>query len=208
MGFDKTHFGLMEMSVVHEMANIGLGHATTALSEMTGRSFNMSVPRVDSVPVSNLMDMLGGPEALCLGVFMPMEGDIEGHIAFLFPWPSAQRLWDMLIGSHPDDPSQVADLESSAMLEIGNIMNSSFLNAIADMASLRIQATPPLVSVEMACAIIQSIVAEAVQGDVVALCIETCIFDSAEGTQGYFVCIPTVAGLERLFVSLGLSEAA
>jgi len=190
------------------MANIGLGHATTALSELTGHSFNMSIPSVDSVPVNTISALVGGEETVCVGVFMPIEGDVEGHIAFLFPWGSAQRIWTLLIGSAPAEVSAVGELEASAMLEVGNILNSSFLNALSDMTGLALHATPPMVSVEMASAIAQSIVAEAEQREVVALAIETAIFDEAEATRGYFLCIPTLAGLQLLFERLGIAEAA
>lgn len=201
-------FGTLQLSAVHEMANIGLGHATTALSDLTGHSFNMSIPSIDSVPVTTIATLVGGAETVCVGVFMPIEGDVEGHIAFLFPWASAQRIWTLLIGSAPESVGVVGELEASAMLEVGNILNSSFLNALSDMTGLALHATPPLVSVEMASAIAESIVAEAEQRDVLALAIETAIFDEAESTRGYFLCIPTLDGLRLLFERLGIAEAA
>jgi len=206
---NNNGFGALQLSAVHELANIGLGHATTALSDLTGRRFNMSIPRVDSVPVSTLVELVGGAETVCVGVCMPIEGDIEGHIAFLFPWESAQRIWTMLIGTAPEDLGGVGELEASVMLEVGNILNSSFLNALADMTNLTLHATPPMVSVEMTCAIAESIVVQAEQRDVTALAVETAIFDqNDETTRGYFLCIPTVNGLRLLLNRLGVPEAA
>lgn len=198
----------LQVSAVKEMSNIGLGHAATALSEMTGRSFNMSVPSVESVPVLDLTGLLGGPEQLALSVFMPFEGDVEGYIAFLFPFAAAQSLWTMVLGRAPSSVDQISDLEASAMIEVGNIINSNFLNAWSDMTELKMHATPPGLSVEMAQAILSSIVLEAEMNNAVALAVETAIFDESHSTSGYFLCIPSTAGLETLFERLGISEAA
>jgi chemotaxis protein CheC len=190
------------------MANVGVGHATTALSEMTGRRFTMSVPRVDSLPVERLAGYLGGPEKLCVAAFMAFHGDVSGNMAFLFPWESADRLWRTLIGTSPADATDLSELEASAMLEVGNVLNSSFLNALSGMSGLSLQATPPLLSVEMARAIVQSIVVEAELTNAIALAIDTEIFEHRGNLLGTFFCIPAHEGLAALLRGLGLQEAA
>lgn len=191
------------------MANIGLGHATTALATVTGKAFNMEIPNVETVAFENIPFMLGDPMAVSVGICMPIEGDVEGYTAFLFPWESAQELWNALIGTAPEYPEQVDDLAASAMLEIGNIVSSSFLNAIADMANLKLHATPPRVSIDFMASVAASIVSEAEMADTVALALETRLF-GLEGCDitGYFLCIPTLEGLNHLFTGLGIAEAA
>lgn len=200
--------GLIELSAVKEMTNIGLGHATTALSTMTGKAFNMSVPDVESLALEKLPELLGGDEAFAAGIYMPIEGDMTGHIAFFMPWPSAQSLWRMLLGSMPPSPFEISDLDASALLEIGNIINSSFLNAIADMTGLALHATPPYLAIEMAAAILDAIVVEASSNDHVALAIRTLINDMEGSLEGFFVYIPSIGGLRHLFTKLGIAEAA
>jgi chemotaxis protein CheC len=202
-------FGLLEMSAIREMANIGLGHATTALATVTGKAFNMEIPNVETVALENVPLMMGNPEEVTVGICMPIDGDINGHTAFLFPWESAQELWRMLIGYAPETPADVDELGASAMLEVGNIVSSSFLNALSDMSNLKLHATPPMVSIDLAYTIAATIVAEAELSDVVALAIETRLYGMEDqSTTGYFLCVPTVAGLRQLFQALGIPEAA
>lgn len=205
----SREYGLMEMSAIREIANIGLGHATTSLATVCGKSFNMEVPNVETVTLEQVPMMMGNPETIAVGICMPISGDISGHTAFLFPWESAQSLWHMLIGTAPDSPEDIDDLAASAMLEIGNILSSSFLNAISDLSGLKLHATPPLVSVDLVYTIAATIVAEAELDEAVALAIETKLFglDDCE-MSGYFLCVPTVNGLNQLFSSLGIPEAA
>ena len=207
MASDIT-LGLMELSVVKEMTNIGLGHATSALSDMTGKAFNMSVPDVESLSLEEIPALLGGAESFSAGIYMPIEGDVSGHIAFLMPWPSAQSLWKMLLGTQPESPDDISEMDASAILEIGNIINSSFLNAISDMTNLSMHATPPFLAVEMSAAILDAIVVEASSRDHVALAIRTVINDYEGSMEGFFVYIPSIGGLRQIFSTLGLAEAA
>lgn len=208
MSHQMESLGLMELSAVRELSNIGLGHATTALSELTQRPFNMTVPNAESVAMDDIPERLGSDEQAFVGIYMPIEGEIGGHMAFLFPWASAQSLWRMLLGSAPESPAEVDEMYASATLEVGNIINSSFLNAISDMTGASLHATPPLMAIEMASAILQAIVSEASYRDHVALSIQTEIYDENGSVDGTFFYIPTVGGLHTLFARLGIAEAA
>lgn len=198
----------IQLSAVKEISNIGLGHAATALANLTGQSFEISVPNVDSMPVDRAVEILGDPESVVLGVYMPFEGDVSGHLACLFPWESAQSLIRMLIGSAPENPAEIGELEVSVVLEIGNILNGNFLNAISDMSDLRMLATPPLVGIEMMIAVVESIVSEAEYQDAIALSVETTIFDATHNISGFFLFIPQRDGLATLLERLGVAEAA
>ncbi len=211
-GFMGTNRGeqlsLLAMSALHEMANIGLGHALKSLSELTDKPFNMAIPQVDLLPAEHVHQLTPDPEAMCVGVLMPFCGDVEGHLAFLFPWASAQTLWRMLLGSSPETPADVDEIATSAMLEIGNIINSSFLAALSDFTQLHLESTPPMLGMEMVGALASSIMTEAEMSDSVVLALETSIFDAANETQGYFMCIPSRSGLSVFFKGLGIEEAA
>jgi chemotaxis protein CheC len=208
MPSEPMQLGLMANSVVRELANIGLAHATTALAELTGKSFDMAVPEVEPVSLERLPSMLGDPDELCVATYMSITGDVGGHIAFLMPWHSAQQLWLMLLGEAPDSPDEVTELQASAALEVGNMVNAGLLNAIGDMTGLTLNATPPQVSMDMSAAVVASIVCEASYVDSVALSIRTEIIDAAHRVSGFFVYIPTVGGLRSVFASLGVLEAA
>lgn len=208
MSSDRLKLGLLELSAVREMANIGLGHATKALSEVTGSDFNMSVPYAESVALTAIPQILGSSQNLYAGIYMPVEGDIDGHMGFLFPWDSACELWTMLLGMAPESAEQVGELEASALIEVGNIINGSFLNAIASMTGFTLLATPPGLAIDMCTTILEAIVSEASQSEAVALAIETEIYSENSSTSGIFLYIPTLGGLKALFHSLGIPEAA
>ena len=208
MSNDTLNFGVMASSVVRELANIGLAHATTAMAELTGKTFDMAVPDVESVALERLPSLLGDPNGLCVATYMSIDGDVGGHIAFLMPWDSAEQLWQMLIGSCPANPEEVSDLHASVALEVGNMVCAGLMNSISDMTGLSLHATPPQVSMDMTAAVVASIVCEASFVDSVALSIQTEITDLQHTVRGFFVYIPTLGGLRSVFASLGVTEAA
>lgn len=205
---DSFELGTLELSAVHEMANIGLGHATTALAGMTSHPFTMSIPSVETTSLTAVPQHFGGPEAVAMATHMEFEGDAEGWLTFLMPWSSGVKLLEVIVGTSPATPWQISELETSALLEVGNIVNGSFLNAISDMTGLRLLATPPWVSIEMAGAAVSTVLAEAEQKDAFALSVQTSIRGETTEIEGTFLCIPTVESLNTLMVRLGLREAA
>ena len=206
MATGTTSFGLLETSAVREMANIGLGHATTALAGTIGRPIEMSVPDAESVPLEDLPTLLGSEE-MSVGIYMPIAGDIDGHIAFVLPWTGAQRLCTMLVGAAPEGPEDMDLLHASVLTEVGNVVDGGFLTAISDMTGLSLQATPPRLCVDMGVAVVAAIVCEASCADTAALAVRTTISAEGDSLEGTFLFVPTYGGLRRLFRALGLPEA-
>ena len=191
---------------MREMANVGLGHATTALAGLTGKTLEMSVPDAETVPLEELPLLLGSEE-LCVGVYMTIAGELDGHVAFVLPWSGAQTLWTMLLGSAPDGPEGIDALHASVLTEVGNIVDGGFLSAISDMTGLRLECTPPQLCVDMGVSVIAAIVCEAASADSAALAVRTTIQSEGRDLVGTFLFVPTYGGLRRVFRAFGLSEA-
>ena len=206
---ETNYFSLLQVSAVQEMTNIGLGSAATALSQLTGHSFNMEVPKVQAVPVEDIPFLIDMGDQPVVGLYTPIYGDVDGHIAFLFPWESAVYLWKCIVGTSPADMSEIDEMAASVMMEVGNIINSSFLNAIADMTGSTIHICPPCVSIDISVSITSSIAVQAEAMESTALAVETKIFASDDHSiSGCFLCIPSAHGLNLLFERLGIGEAA
>lgn len=205
---DFSKLGPIGQSVISEMANIGLGNATTSLASLTGHSFEMGVPEATSVPLEQLPLMFGDSDDAYVGIYMPVEGESQGHMGFFLSWDSAQILWKMLLGDAPKDAESITELDSSALIEVGNIINGAFLRAISEFSNVNMIACPPLMSVDMMSSMLSSIATEACGQDHMALSIKTEIFDANRSFEGFFIMIPTVEGIRLIFKNLGVLEAA
>ncbi|MCW5937121.1 MAG: chemotaxis protein CheC [Fimbriimonadaceae bacterium] len=201
--------GLLETSAVKEMANVGLGHATTSLADLTGRPFNMDIPEVFTLDGTDTSKLGDDPDAVAMATYVPFGGEITGTTAFIFPWESSCALWEMLLGQSPASPAEIDEFYASTALEIGNILCGSFLRAISDMTQVELHAEPPLVSVETLGAISSSMLAQAESECLTALAIETSLFSTdVPLVKGTFLCFPSQSGLAVIMRRLGIPEAA
>ncbi|MFN3383321.1 MAG: chemotaxis protein CheC [Archaeoglobaceae archaeon] len=161
---DKASFGSLspeEMDALKELGNIGVAHAATSLSTMLGKVVDMSVPSVAIVKISEIHNYF--KDELVSGVVTALEDVEDGRSGYLYiSFPNAEKVAKLLI----DDLSLV----ESTIMEVGNILSSSFCNAIADMLGIMLIPSPPSFSYEMSIAIVEAIVAQiAEKGDYVII---------------------------------------
>ena len=78
--------------VLKELGNIGAGNATTALAQMIGCKVDMSVPKVQLLDFNKLGELVGGEDELMVGIYLQVEGDIEGSMMFIQKKVSAAHL--------------------------------------------------------------------------------------------------------------------
>jgi chemotaxis protein CheC len=200
----------VECDALREVGNIGAAHAVTALSEMTGRSFDMSVPSVGLRAYASLSEVIGDPEARAVAVYMQVDGSAGGHAAFLFPYSSAADLTDLLLARPPRSQGafwegELDDMACSCLMELGNILASSFLNALSELTELEMPASPPGISVDMAGAIFDSLLTVTPALGVHALTIRTRMIGGLHPIEGLFLYIPEERALPVLFRSLGMA---
>lgn len=194
----------LEADALREIANIGTGHAVTSLAAMTGQTFRMTSPCFGVVAAGDYAGVVSDPEALGVGVYMPVLGQAPGHVAFIFPFSAACLVADLVIGYPQGTSTDLGEMELSALMEVGNILVSSFLNAISEMTGLELPAEPPGIAVDMTAAILASLAAASPDLGDHALTIMTQLTDCEQPIEGVFIYIPEPTSLGKLFHALGL----
>ncbi|KUK13933.1 MAG: chemotaxis protein CheC [Synergistetes bacterium] len=195
-----------QLDALKEAGNIGAGNAATALYQIIGKKIMMSVPRAAVIPLSEVPDVLGGSEVLVAGVFLRVLGDAPGSILFVMPKDSALYLVDMLMG-RPESSTQVlSEMDQSALKEIGNILASSYLNALASFTKLTFLPTVPALAFDMAGAILDVILVELGQLGDYALLIETRFQAESAHVEGHFFLIPDPGALSIILKALGVGD--
>lgn len=149
----------VQADAIQELGNIGAAHAATTLSQMLGSSVEMSVPAIKAIDISELETYMG-EEAAALVAF-ELQGDIPhgGYIVFYISRESAIRLTNTMLGlTEMNRPMN--EMDESALLEVGNIMVSAFLDATAELLGFVMLPSPPALTVDMAHAAMSSLVAQ------------------------------------------------
>ena len=185
-----------ELDRVRELTNIGAGHAATAFAQLVGRPCRMRVPTVrllradaaGSAFVATPRDDERGP--LC-GVFFEVEGGLGGVIALLFPAASRDLLLRTLAGA-----AASAEAAASALREVGNILISHAVSAMADTLGSRVLPSIPVLAMDDAASVLASLVALRGVGET-ALRIETEISDAEGEYRGLLVFVPDAQCLAR-----------
>lgn len=189
--------------VLKELGNIGAGNATTALAQMMQCKVDMSVPRVQLLEFKELGEAMVGEETVMAGIYLAIEGDVNGSIMFLLEKKAAKHLVGKLTGmeSEGDD---FTEMEFSALKEVGNIITGAYLNSLSSITNLVIYPSVPDLTVDMAGAILSVPAIEfAALGDRM-LMIQTQFFDEMV-LDGYFILIPDLESYGRMLGALGIS---
>ena len=176
----------------------GAFRAGRGLSGLMGQEIAIHVPNVRLGTKSDACDAVGGEEALVLGAYLSISGDITGHVMLLFPVTRALECVDFMCGQKPGTTTEPDDFSESAIGELGNIVGSAFVNALADHMNLILHPSPPTVIHDMAIALVESVYAEVLSqgGDVVMM---DAIFEDHLGkTAGLLIVAPDPVSLERL----------
>lgn len=170
-----------EIDRVCELASIGAGHAADALAQLTGRTCEMRVPHVRGTHVPQLQRRPVDEPGLT-GVLFELTGGTGGVLGLFFPPATRERLLDHLLGAERG----AAD---SALREVGNILASHAVDAVAQVVGEAMLPSPPQLARTDAAAAFARLLA-AHHGAAPALEVATEIVDRSGELRGIFVFVP------------------
>jgi chemotaxis protein CheC len=183
-----------KLDVLKEVGNIGAGNATTALSQLLNyERVDMYVPEVSLLPLVDIPELMGGAENPVVGVFIKAPGKASFYTVFLLSLDSAQSLVTSLTG---EDYHVMEEMGRSVVLEVGNIVTAAYLNALSYMTNLTFLPEPPVLAVDMAGAILGTVLAEANVAEDMILVLKTEFATEAGNIDASFLIIPDLDSLD------------
>ncbi len=207
MVFDFSELSGYELDALREIGNIGAGNAATALAQMLGAKIDMSVPKVKILPFAEVPSLIGGADLHVVGIYLNASGSAPANIVFILPINKACYLVDMLMGSPLGEtqPDNFSDMQLSALMELGNIITATYLNALAMFTNLDFRPSVPALGIDMAGAILDAVLA--IFGSVAdhVLVLETEFTKDQEDIVGHFFLLPEPGSLDIILSSLGVS---
>ncbi|OPX74186.1 MAG: flagellar motor switch protein [Methanoregulaceae archaeon PtaU1.Bin059] len=147
-----------QRDALRELGNIGAAHAATTLSTMLMSNIEMEVPEISVVDISKIHEHVG--DELSALVIFQITGEVSGggYVLLHIPKNSVIRLTNAMLGM-TELERDLTEMDESALLEIGNIMVSAFLDATATLLSIIMLPSPPSLIVDMPHAAFQTILA-------------------------------------------------
>ena len=150
----------LELDTIREMGSIGMGNAATALSSMLGCEVRIDLPEVRIMGYNEAIDWIGGPEVITAGVLVHMSGELNGIMLSVQQMEFVNLVLERMIGQTVENYEQLTELDNSALVEVGNIMISTFINALCSLADISTRLTVPAFAVDMQGAILTVPMAE------------------------------------------------
>ena len=196
----------VQLDALREVANIGAGHAATALSQMTGNTIMISVPRINIAPLEEVPPQLVGPEEPVAAVLMHMMGDLTGRTLLVFPRPTAIRVAEMMLRRPAGSSAALGELEQSAIKEAGNILSGAYMNALSDFMGLMLLPSPPSLAVDMSGAVLTTAYLQFGTDRDFVFCVESEFHmqELDERLRGFFLLLPDVASLHAILRAVRL----
>ncbi len=139
----------LEIDTLKELGSIGNGNAATALSGILNTKIEMSLPEVELLDFNDALYSMGNPEDVVAAVLVQMSGDIEGVMLFILTQEFADEVLKRMLGKAEADFLALDEIDISALTETGNIMISSYINALASLTNVNVTLSVPQMSVNM-----------------------------------------------------------
>lgn len=144
----------LELDILREIGSIGTGNAANSLSMMLGQEVRITLPEVRIMKYNEAIDWIGGPEAVTAGVLVQLSGELNGIMLSVQQIDFVNLVLQNMIDKTVVSYEELEQLEASALIEVGNIMISTFINALSSLADISIKPTVPAFTVDMQGAIL------------------------------------------------------
>ena len=207
---DLSSFNHLQLDAIKEVGNIGTGNAATALSQLLSCMIDMDVPKADLVSIYSIAEYYGDPDSVVAAVFVRSLGEFGCSLIFIQNEEDANLMVDLLLKqqfgdiAHEELPQEMID---SALSEVGNIILSSFLNAINMLIGTQHQISPPGVAHDMQSSILDVVASIFGQMGEMAVLVNTALRvgeSDGEGRDisGNIIMLPDPDALELLLRKL------
>ncbi len=194
----------IELDIMKEIGSIGSGNAATALSSILSTKVCMEMPQVSILEFNDAVLRMGNPEEVVAAILVEMSHDVHGIMLFILRADFADEILKQMFGNEEENLHQISEMGESALLEIGNIMVSSYVNALAQLANVDIQLSVPQMAVSMLGGILSMPMAVfGVESDKIMIIEGKFTMDGKE-VSGDILLLPDVTSLNVLMKKMGM----
>lgn len=181
---------------------MGAGKAATSLSLLLNdEKVLMDVPEVVAVPLKDVTDYIEAERPVAAIFFEVNSKDLDMMILFILTYDSAEKIVKKMLGEEADMDGGMA---RSALMEVGNIVNTSYFNALSEVTGITLIPNPPGIACDMGGAILGTVFSETMMVDDYLILSLTDITTENDSLSGKIFVFPYHGSLKRLCDSMGV----
>ncbi len=196
----------LQLDGIKEAANIGGGHAATALSQMLDKEVDVKVPEVEIFPIEKTPELLKMENNIVVAALTRFFGDATGRNLMIMKDLDAKDLVNILLDREIREDTEIDEMGFSSLKEVANILCSSYLSAISEFLGLLLLPSVPAIVRDDSRAIILSTYLEFSRKEKLAFCVKSIFhFKNLERElQAYLLLIPDTESLDNILKAMGL----
>ncbi len=162
---------------------------------------DMTVPEVLLIDIAEISDYIR--DEIAAIVIFEIQGEISpgGYVGLYMPRESAIRLTNTMLGS-TDMEREFNEMDESALLEVGNIMISQFLDATATLLGIVMIPSPPDIAIDMAHAVFETIISQVATDINSIILFRTDLRSTEHEIQGAILFMPDYTTLNEILTLL------
>lgn len=204
---DNHELNAKQLDALREVANIGAGHAATALSQLTARTIMVSVPEVVVSQREGVVDLVGDAGLPVVAIAMHMLGDLTGKMVLLVSRDEARLLCDLLLKRDSGTTTAFGDMEHSCLKEATTVLAGAYMNGLSDLTGMMLLPSVPKLTEERAETFMEPASQRGAEQREFVLSVETNFEFLSEDCmlKGHFLLLPDAASLTALFDAIGVS---
>lgn len=196
---DALYISEQQLIRIKNFADVASGNVVSALSQLIGRQIYMHVSDVKVVSLEEIHELVDPPDSTVVGVYFKVYGLAPANVLFLLSVKTANFFTNRLLGGNKSDEDYMLnDIETSTIMEIGNILTGSYLNVMSNYTKLTMLPSVPILNVDMAAALLSQIVALIGQEVDKTILFETEFNTDEEEIKAHFLFIPDNGSLETI----------
>lgn len=126
---DSTGLNELEIDLLRELFNLGVGRAAASLSKIVSQEVLLSIPEIAIVDAKTLVSQLENTGQM-ISIGQNIDAPFNARSMLLFPEESSMELVRYMLGEHLSE-ELIVELQKDALSEIGNIVLNACIGAIS-----------------------------------------------------------------------------
>ncbi|MBV8433750.1 MAG: chemotaxis protein CheC [Candidatus Eremiobacteraeota bacterium] len=192
----------LQIDALKEVANIGAGHAATALSQLLNTIIKLEAPRAEVIRFGQLSARVAEGRVFAV-LHVYVRGDIPGHLVVLLDHQDALQFVGLFLKRVGGDFQIFDAVVETTLKELANIVASSYLGAVVQLTGANMVPSVPVISYGSMQATFEALMPISPQHDV--FFVESTFLDRGARICGHFIFVPETGSLEPLLAAFGVS---
>src|SRR3989339_616029 len=124
-GEEGLNISEYELDSLKELANIGSGNASMALSSIFKRKVSISIPSVDVFQKSQLMDM--DEDNMVVGIFSKLREGMDGNVFLFLPVQSALKFVSVIKNEYVTNKEVLTNEDEEILKKVSCVIYSAYI---------------------------------------------------------------------------------